>query len=125
MPTYEDLKVYQTGLDLRAETWGIVRAWTYFHKDTLGKQIVRSAESVPANIAKGMAVIRSGNAFGFVTSLAVLCLNARDTSQTVHRRSLIDETKHEELVRKRSKRNNLTNGFIRYIRGRMRSACGR
>ncbi|WP_367119197.1 four helix bundle protein [uncultured Mucilaginibacter sp.] len=33
--------------------WFIVLGWEYFSKDTLGKQLVRSADSIGANIAEG------------------------------------------------------------------------
>jgi four helix bundle protein len=38
---------------LANEIWHIVKEWDYFAKDTIGKQIVRSADSVCANIAEG------------------------------------------------------------------------
>ena len=34
--------------------WGIVAAWDGFARDTVGKQIVRSADSIGANIAEGV-----------------------------------------------------------------------
>ncbi|WP_392535896.1 four helix bundle protein [Nostoc sp. C117] len=33
--------------------WFIVQKWDYFAKDTIGKQIVKSADSIGANIAEG------------------------------------------------------------------------
>lgn len=33
--------------------WAIVDGWNYFAKDTVGKQLVRSADSVGANISEG------------------------------------------------------------------------
>lgn len=33
--------------------WEIVMGWEQFRKDTIGKQIVRSADSIGANIAEG------------------------------------------------------------------------
>ena len=33
--------------------WSIVQEWNNFAKDTIGKQIVRSADSIGANIAEG------------------------------------------------------------------------
>ncbi len=38
---------------LADEIWDVVAGWDYFAKDTVGKQIVRSADSVGANIAEG------------------------------------------------------------------------
>jgi len=52
-PDFEDLDVYKLAEKLANEVWFIVKQWDYFTKDTMGKQIVRSADSVCANIAEG------------------------------------------------------------------------
>ena len=52
-PDFEELIVYQLAEKLANKIWNIVREWDYFEKDTVGKQIVRSADSVCANIAEG------------------------------------------------------------------------
>jgi four helix bundle protein len=51
--TLEDLDVYQLAESFSDEIWFIVSEWDYFAKDTVGKQIVRSADSIGANIAEG------------------------------------------------------------------------
>ena len=51
---FQDLQVYQLSERLADEIWKIVDSWDKFAKDTLGKQIVRSADSVGANIAEGV-----------------------------------------------------------------------
>jgi four helix bundle protein len=50
---FEKLKVYQLAEGLADEVWGVVLAWDYFAKDTVGKQIVRAADGIGANIAEG------------------------------------------------------------------------
>jgi len=50
---FTNLRVYQLSEKLADEIWHIVEDWDYFAKDTLGKQIVRSADSIGANIAEG------------------------------------------------------------------------
>lgn len=52
-PDFEDLEVYQLAEKLANEIWHIVKGWDSFTKDTIGKQIVRSADSICANIAEG------------------------------------------------------------------------
>ncbi|MCX7592229.1 MAG: four helix bundle protein [Fischerella sp.] len=52
-PDFEDLQVYQLAEKLANEIWQIVHRWDYFTKDTIGKQIVRFADSVCANITEG------------------------------------------------------------------------
>lgn len=50
---FENLRVYKLSEELADEIWTIVIRWDAFAKDTVGRQIVRSADSVGANIAEG------------------------------------------------------------------------
>lgn len=50
---FENLRVYQMSEELADEVWTIVASWNNFAKDTVGKQMVRSADSIGANIAEG------------------------------------------------------------------------
>ncbi|WP_341529596.1 four helix bundle protein [Nostoc sp. UHCC 0302] len=52
-PRFQDLQVYQLAERLADEIWKIVDCWESFAKDTVGKQIVRSADSIGANLAEG------------------------------------------------------------------------
>lgn len=51
--TLEKLEVYNIAEKFSDEVWDIVDNWDYFKKDTIGKQLVRSADSISANIAEG------------------------------------------------------------------------
>jgi four helix bundle protein len=44
----EDLEIYSF-----SDKWFVVLEWDYFAKDTLGKQLVRAADSIGAKIAEG------------------------------------------------------------------------
>ena len=50
---FENLRVYQIAEQLSDEIWKIVMGWDNFAKDTVGKQLARSADSIGANIAEG------------------------------------------------------------------------
>ena len=50
---FESLKVYKLAEKLADEIWGIVSEWNFFARDTVGKQLVRAADSIGANIAEG------------------------------------------------------------------------
>ena len=49
----EEFRVYQAAMDLGEEVWSIVILWDFFAKDTIGKQLVRSADSIAANLSEG------------------------------------------------------------------------
>ena len=50
---FENLRVFQLSEQLADYIWDIVIFWNYLAKDTLAKQIIRSADSIGANIAEG------------------------------------------------------------------------
>lgn len=50
---FERLRVYQLSETLADEIWTIVMQWNAFARDTVGKQLVRAADSIGANIAEG------------------------------------------------------------------------
>src|SRR5437016_9047963 len=50
---FENLRVYQTSEKLADEAWRIVKKWYPLARDTVGKQLVRAADSIGANIAEG------------------------------------------------------------------------
>jgi len=49
----EDLQVYQLSMSLGDRIWNIVVNWDYFAKDTIGKHLVKAADSVASNISEG------------------------------------------------------------------------
>ena len=51
--TVEKLSSYKKSFDFSNEVWAHVIKWDFFAKDTVDKQIVRSSDSVSANIAEG------------------------------------------------------------------------
>lgn len=50
---FEELKVFQLAEQLADKVWDIVMSWKYFEKETVGKQLVQSADSIGANISEG------------------------------------------------------------------------
>jgi four helix bundle protein len=50
----EDLEIYKLAMDLGEAVHEQVITWSYFQKDTIGKQLVRSADSVAANLSEGV-----------------------------------------------------------------------
>src|SRR5436305_14239300 len=50
---FEKLRVYQLSEELADRIWSIVLGWNILARDTVGKQLVRAADSIGANIAEG------------------------------------------------------------------------
>ena len=49
----EELKVYELSMDIGEAVWNIVIKWDFLAKDTVGKQLVRSVDSIAANLSEG------------------------------------------------------------------------
>ena len=50
---FENLQVYLLAEELADRVWDIVIPWNLFAKHTVGRQLVRAADSIGANIAEG------------------------------------------------------------------------
>ena len=50
---FENLRVYRLSEEIADRIWELVVEWDWFAKTTVGVQVVRSADSVGANIAEG------------------------------------------------------------------------
>ncbi len=50
---FEKLRIYELAEQLSDLVWEIVSGWPPFEKNTVGGQVVRSTESIGANIAEG------------------------------------------------------------------------
>jgi four helix bundle protein len=50
---FENLAVYQLSEQVADNVWDIVKRWPVLAKDTVGKQLIRAADAIGANIAEG------------------------------------------------------------------------
>jgi four helix bundle protein len=50
---FENLQVYQLAEKLSDGLWELARNWNILARDTIGKQMLRAADSIGANIAEG------------------------------------------------------------------------
>lgn len=49
----EELNVYNLSMELGEKIWEFIINWDKCSKDTFGKQLIRSADSIAANISEG------------------------------------------------------------------------
>ena len=52
-PRLQQLRVYTPSKSIADTLWGVVSDWTPMTRDTVGKQLVRAADRIGANIAEG------------------------------------------------------------------------
>ncbi|MDJ0746999.1 MAG: four helix bundle protein [Xenococcaceae cyanobacterium MO_167.B27] len=112
---FEKLEIYQLAEKLADEIWFIVEKWQYFEKDTVGKQIVRSADSVGANIAEGNGRFNYKDNQRFIRIARGSLNETRHWLRRAYTRNLLTR---EEIEKLKPVIENLTlklNGYLRYL----------
>lgn len=113
--TLEKLEVYELAEQFSDSIWEMVMGWDQFRKDTIGKQIVRSADSIGANIAEGYGrfYYKASKQFYFYSRGSV-----QETKSWIgkcKRRKLIGEDKSVELLAMAEVILIKLNAFIKFI----------
>ena len=113
--TLEKLEVYELAELFSDEIWEIVMKWDNFKKDTIGKQIARSADSVSANIAEGYGrfYYKESKQFYFYSRGSL-----QETKSWIgkcKRRKIVKEEKCEELLQKAEIILLKLNAFIKFV----------
>lgn len=49
----QNLEIYQEAMSIGEDVWALTSKWDRFAKDTIARQVVRSADSIAANLAEG------------------------------------------------------------------------
>jgi four helix bundle protein len=113
--TLEKLEVYQLSEIFSDTIWDIVMAWDIFRKDTIGKQIVRSADSISANIAEGYGryYYKESKQFFFYSRGSLQ--ETKSWLSKCKRRKIIEKDRAEELINEAEKILAKLNGYIKFI----------
>ena len=113
--TLEKLEVYQLSEAFSDIIWDIVMAWDNFRKDTIGKQIVRSADSISANIAEGYGryYYKESKQFFFYSRGSLQ--ETKSWLSKCQRRKIIEKAKADELINEAEKILAKLNGYIKFI----------
>lgn len=94
---FEQLDVYKLAEQLGNEIWGLISDWNYFAKDTLGKQMARSADSIAANIAEGTGRGTYQDNKRFVRMARASLYETRHWLRQAYRRKLMTEQIAKEI----------------------------
>jgi len=113
--TLEKLEVYQLSEAFSDIIWSVVMDWDVFRKDTIGKQIVRSADSISANIAEGYGrfYYKESKQFFFYSRGSIQ--ETKSWLSKCKRRKIIEPAMAEELLHEAEKILAKLNGYIKFI----------
>lgn len=111
----EELIVYRLAMEIGDDIWTIVSTWPYFAKDTLAKQIVRSADSIALNIAEGYGRYHFKENKNFCFFARGSIIETKSALTKAKNRKLIDDITSKMLFDKLQHVHKLLNAYINKI----------
>ncbi len=110
-----ELNVYKNSMVLAEEIYSIVSKWNYLDLDTVGKQLIRSSDSIAANISEGFG------RYSFKEN-KLFCYYSRgslfETTTWIEKakgRNLISDEQYESLTEQLTTLGKMLNAYIKSI----------
>lgn len=110
-----DLKIYQLGMQIGNKTHDLILKWDSFNKYTIGSQLMRSSDSIAANISEGYGRFhyKEQRQFNYIARGSLY------ETKTWLNKALIRIPKDQELINEIllliDKLLKMLNAYIRYI----------
>jgi four helix bundle protein len=110
-----DLRVYNLAMDFGEKIWLLVNKWDYFQKDTVGKQFVRAADSIAANLSEGYGRyhFKEAKNFGYYSRGSLFETKTWLTKS--FNRKLITEDEFKILIEQLESIGKMLNNYIKSI----------
>ena len=109
---FENLRVYQLSEEIADLTWEIVVKWKRLAQDTVGKQLIKAADSIGANIAEGTGRGSYADNRRFARIARGSLFEVKHWLRRAYRRDLLTE---DEISKLQSLINELTPKLSAYI----------
>jgi four helix bundle protein len=113
--SFENLKVYRLSERLTDEVWDTVRDWAPLARDTVGRQLIRAADSVGANIAEGSGRGSFQDNRRFVRVARGSLFEAQHWLRRAFRRKLLSDKQTEKLREIVDNLGPMLNGYLKSI----------
>jgi len=111
----ENLEIYSMSMDIGEDVWDIVIQWDNFAKNSFGYQLVKSIDSIAANISEGYGRFsyKENKRFCYISRGSLY--ESRTWVTKASRRKLIEKEKVDELMGQLSVLLKKLNAYINYI----------
>jgi four helix bundle protein len=111
----DELEVYRRAMAIGEKAWKIVAKWDFFAKDSLGKQFVKAADSIAANISEGYGRYSFKENKQFVYYARGSLFETATWLRKAKNRRLVDQELFAALNEEIDTAAKLVNGYIRSI----------
>lgn len=113
---FENLDVYRLAEEIADRVWYIVEAWPVLARDTTGKQLIRSADSIGANIAEGSGRGTYRDNCNFINYARGSLYETKHWLRRAYQRKLLSEQQISELRPMIEELTPRLNAYLRSIR---------
>lgn len=112
----EEMDLFKMYVEVADKVWDIVEGWVPLAQDTVGKQLIRAADSVGANLVEGDGRYGDADALHFLVIARASAREARYWLGRASQRRLLAQERADELIHSLVRATQLLNGLIRYRR---------
>ena len=113
-----DLNVYKKSLDFSNQIWLLCKQFKYFDQRTLGIQLIRSADSISANIAEGYGRFHYKENTHFCYYARVSVEETKDWLRKVFNRELLPKHLENKIFEEITIISKKLNSYINSIKAR-------
>lgn len=114
----EELRILTEAEEICDEIWDEVIGWDYFVRDTVGKQIVKAADSIGSNIAESQGRFHPSDVINFLYYARGSLKETSFWLRRVKRRKLMSEAKCNQIMERITNLAPQLNAFIQSQRKR-------
>lgn len=115
-----DIDAYKRAFNLSNYIWNIVIKWDYFSKDTVGKQFIRSVDSISANIAEGFGRYSKRDKIKFYRISYGSLKESLDWNEKAKVRQLLTEEEYQFVFNKLNDLPKCINQLINYTEQKLK-----
>ena len=117
---FTELSSYKLSYELSNLVWDIVLSWDYFARDTVGKQLVRSCDSISANIAEGYGRYTKKDKIHFYRYSSASLNETKSWLSKSSHRNLISKDVYNNLLEIVNKLPKEINTLIKYTENKLK-----
>lgn len=111
----EDLRIYRLAVDFGDKIWIVVSKWNNLATDTVGKQLIKSSDSIAANISEGFGRYHFKETRNFCYIARGSLFETKTWITKAYNRKLITSELYNELIKELKDLGIKLNNYIKSI----------
>ena len=109
-----DIDAYKIAFNLSNYVWDLIIRWDRFSLDTVGKQFVRSVDSISANLAEGFGRYSKKDKIKFYRISFGSMYESLDWNEKALKRKLVNKSEYDYIFSKLQKLPKLIHQLIKF-----------